>query len=173
MKLKEILTWHFTRYPLIQAEDIIKLIYQGVFGPGHLINNRESFRNVEERLRNEFACLTPLSVGMEETEPVDPGGSLVRVNLVPIANSQEHQVLLQKALKETIKTFTPTPALFLHRIELAREWCEKYLPSQKERLKLLQQNLNLPPAHSAIYLQTYRPAYRVVLSRLWVSSHHI
>ncbi|MEO0071365.1 MAG: hypothetical protein ABIK39_04705 [candidate division WOR-3 bacterium] len=189
MELKEILTWHFTRYPLLQAEDIIKLIYQGVFGPGHLVNKRESFREVEERLKNEFARLTPpsavscrpesgarfgrLLAGSEETEPVDPDGLLVRVNLAPIANSQTHQVLLQKALKETIKTFTPNPSLFLPRIELAQEWCERYLPSQKERLKLLEENLNFPPSHSEIYLQTYRPAYRVVLFRLWVSPHRI
>lgn len=166
MELQEILNWHLARYPLLQAEDIIKLIYQTVFGPGHLfINSNE--KEIEEGLRREFECCDKLSAGRDETEPVDPEGLLVRVNLTPIADSEAKQVLLLQALKETIKTFTPVPYLFLPRVEMAQEWCEKYLPPQGERLKLLKQKLNPPPRHSEIYLQAYRPTYRIVLSRFW------
>ncbi len=170
MELSEILDWHFSHYPLLQAEDIIKLIYQGVFGPGHL---HPTTAELTQALLREIEQCAKYNKNSAETEPLDPNGLLIRVNLAPIADFKEKRQLLIKALIGTIHTFTPKPELFLPRIKTAQEWAQEHLPNQAERIELYKTNLKSPPHHSQIYIQTYRPAYRVILSRFWLSSPRI
>ena len=40
--IRDILAEHFERYPLMVPQDAVKLIYQRVFGPGHLIRDPEA-----------------------------------------------------------------------------------------------------------------------------------
>ncbi|MEO0025651.1 MAG: hypothetical protein ABIK54_02670 [candidate division WOR-3 bacterium] len=162
MELPAILDWHFSRYPLWKAEDIYKLIYQGVFGPGHLAVEREG---VEQGLRVELSrvrgCFTD-----EPVEPVDPDGLLVRVNLAPVAGSPEKQQALIAALMTTIREFVPAPERLLPRLEQAREWCAVHLPAERSRLERLIQEKPEPPVHSGLYRRVYQPAYRLILARL-------
>jgi len=39
MELSEILNWHYRCYPLLQAEDIYKLIFQGVLAQDIWVRN--------------------------------------------------------------------------------------------------------------------------------------
>ncbi len=162
MELPVILDWHFSRYPLWKAEDIYKLIYQGVFGPGHLAVEREE---LEQGLRAELSrvrgCFTD-----EPVEPVDPEGLLVRVNLAPVAGSPEKQQALIAALMTTIREFVPRPDQLLPRLRQAREWCARHLPAEMPRLEELIQKKPEPPVHSELYRRVYRPAYRLILARL-------
>lgn len=41
--LKAVLKAHGARYPKLQIQDAVKLIYQNEFGGGHLIRDRERF----------------------------------------------------------------------------------------------------------------------------------
>ncbi len=163
MTLSEILNWHLSHYPLLQAADIYKLLYQGVYGPGHLLTIEGE---IEDKLQQEIKT-TRFRSQVPEIEPLDPEGLLIRVNLTAIADSQEKQRLLLQALLETCKNFSPIPVLLPSRIEAALNWCQKYLPTQVDHLKLLAQALPSPPSHSDIYLKKYHPAYRVVCYRLW------
>ncbi|MEO0068082.1 MAG: hypothetical protein ABIK23_02990 [candidate division WOR-3 bacterium] len=163
MTLNEILNWHLSHYPLLQAEDIYKLLYQSVYGPGHLLTLPGE---IKERLEQEIARVR-FNSRVPETEPLDPEGLLIRVNLAPIAHSQEKQRLLLEALIQTCRTFLPKPELLPARIGIALNWCQEHMPIQVERLNPLLQNQPSPPQHSEVYLKNYCPAYRVILSRLW------
>ena len=44
-ELKVILITHANRYPLMQPQDAVKLIYQNEFGGGHLIRDEEACLN--------------------------------------------------------------------------------------------------------------------------------
>jgi hypothetical protein len=163
MTLQKILDWHLHHYPLLQADDIYKLVYQGVFGPAHLITDHQA---VATKIQEEITSVKLFSAPAE-VEPVDPEGLLIRVNLAYLTNSWQRQKLLSLALLETCRTFPPKPELFPLRIKAAIEWCRYHLPNQLRRLKTLSDSLPVQTHHSEIYLRNYHPAYRVILSRLW------
>lgn len=162
MEFGAILDWHFRRYPLWRAEDIYKLIYQGVFGPSHLEADPEG---LAIRLKEELAGLGKRCLAIEETEPVDPDGVLVRVNLMAVADSAPRQKSLLEALVVTINEFVPEPEKLESRLGWAQRWCEKNLPLEVIRLKKLTGERPSPPVHSEVYQRVYRPAYRVIFSR--------
>ena len=70
---------HLRWYPCMEPRDVYKLLYQGVLGPEHNIENETAFR---ERLQAEFASLEARQ-GEPLYEPVRPDGSLLRINLRP------------------------------------------------------------------------------------------
>ncbi len=172
MTIKEILNWHLKHYPLLKAEDVYKLIYQSVFGPGHLLNQKKNeplyphLEKMRQTLATELTLVRP-SPQIPETEPIDPGATIIRVNLAPIKGQTKKEKILFRALVKTCTTFQPNPKLLNRRLQLAQQWCQDHLPDQAQRLLLLRQQKKLLPRHSAIYRKTYRPAYRVILASLW------
>ena len=68
---------HLRWYPCMEPRDVYKLLYQGVLGPEHNIEDKTAFR---ERLLAGFASLEARQ-GERLYEPVRPDGSLVRINL--------------------------------------------------------------------------------------------
>ncbi|MCX7731557.1 MAG: hypothetical protein N2248_00095 [candidate division WOR-3 bacterium] len=162
MELASILDWHLLHYPLLRAEDIYKLIYQGVFGPGHPGADREG---VAEGVRAELARLRRC-FPVEPFEPVDPEGLLVRLNLRAVAGSRVKEQMLVEAVLTTIREFVPGPDRLLPRLEQARAWCEEHLPAEADRLSRLIEEMPEPPVHSGLYRRVYQPAYRLILARL-------
>ncbi len=97
--LSAILAWHRGRYPLFEAQDIYKLVHQGVFGPGHAVASTEQARNdLERELRTlatevrrqhcQTGAVEAKSEGRRQNghavgliEEIDPMGRSVRVNL--------------------------------------------------------------------------------------------
>ena len=77
-ELKAILITHANRYPLMQPQDAVKLIYHNEFGGGHLIRDEEACLNY---LRREYADLEkdPSAQLYEEI-----GNGIVRVNLAAV-----------------------------------------------------------------------------------------
>ena len=46
---------HFLRYPQMEAVDVLKLIYQSIFGGGHMITDAEKSRmRIEQEFDAEF-----------------------------------------------------------------------------------------------------------------------
>ena len=75
--LKDILLSAYFNYPLIQMEDMIKLIYQNEFGGGHLITNPTNSLNY---LCKEYDSITtPLTERFESI-----GNGLYRLYLEDI-----------------------------------------------------------------------------------------
>lgn len=163
MHLFNLLNWHLVRYPLLQAEDIYKLIYQGVFGPGHILGDLDQ----EKKNFNRELLLAQESGPSAEWEPIDPNELLIRVNLAPIARLGTKTEPLFKAVIDTARTFIPRPQHLSLRLHAALKWCQVNLPMEVEKLKIIAAHPQHPPRHSTVYLEHYRPAYRVVLYQLW------
>jgi hypothetical protein len=173
MTLTGILDWHRRTYPLLEAADVYKLLHQGVFGPGHIIENPESARNyLEDEFRIQKSATGIQNWGLtEETEPIDPDGMLVRVNLGPIAREAGVVDRLVTALVESANTVKGDPEKMKRRLGAAVRWCETSLPREAQALAELAAAAGADGFqarhHSAAYLDAYQPAYRVVLSSLW------
>lgn len=164
MHLFNIFNWHLAWYPLLKAEDIYKLIYQSVFGPGHILGDLD-----RERINfNRELLLAQDSEPGAEWEPIDPNELLIRVNLAAIARFGTKTERLFKAVIDTARTFIPRPQYLPLRLNAALKWCQVNLPGEVEKLKIIAAYPQHPPRHSTVYLENYRPAYRVVLSQLWL-----
>ena len=164
--LEQVLRRHARKYPMMQPTDAVKLIYQNVFGGGHLIKDRE-------------ACLRALQWEYENTpqEQHAPllesiGNGLVRVMLnavdannysirqlgeVFIRSSEEHKGNLNGFLikLEILRKVTASGAFGFTPEEL-----ETYLDKYK--------SVGYPiVSHSEQYRQAYNPAYRIVLASIF------
>ena len=180
--LPAVLAWHCQRYPLLRAQDIYKLVHQGVFGPGHMV---ASAARATRMLRDEMAALEVLSSKFKgrsrtesEFEPLDPRNQLVRVNLRPLAATQckvqgekrktQDTGWLVEALVESGRRVKGDPEQMKRRLAAAVRWCRKNLPKQAvelERMAARAAESGYPALHhSPAYSRAYRPAYRVILS---------
>ncbi len=76
---KTLFQLHYKKYPKAQPRDFYKLIYQGVFGVGHIISDKARSYLTEEAHRVDLSSYPNRSL----VEPVSPDGSMVRVYLRP------------------------------------------------------------------------------------------
>jgi hypothetical protein len=167
---------------LLRAQDIYKLIQQGVFGPGHIIASAAGARlalATECRLQNAD-CRRQNGAGEDAIEPIDPENRLVRVNLRPMLRMRDEggkrknrmgradAAWLTNALMESARRVKGDPAQMKRRLGAAVRWCRKNLPRQAAELDRIaaQAEESGYPAfhHSPAYSRAYRPAYRVVLT---------
>ena len=167
---------------MLQAQDIYKLVYQGVFGPGHIISSAAAARRA---LTGEIAALevkgqkskVRRQEAVEELiEPIDPGGELVRVNLRPLVAAKCRMQIaeckmqnaggLAEALVESARRVKGDPEQMRRRLSAAVRWCRKNLPSQVtelERITAEAREAGFPAFHhSPAYARAYQPAYRVI-----------
>lgn len=169
--LAAVLDWHMRRYPLLQAQDIYKLVYQGVFGPGHIIASADFARRA---LEDELAALevqSPMSKvrsqNESEFEPIDPSGVLLRVNLRPLAGQAGAVEWLATALIESARRVKGNREQMGRRLSAAVRRCRKNLPRQAtelERIAVEALEAGCPAFHhSPAYRRAYQPAYRVIL----------
>ena len=170
-ELDRILREHAKRYPKMQPADTVKLIYQNVFGGGHLIKDEEACLSY---LRREHA-----SVGKDPDMPrqEDIGNGIVRVNLAAVKGAELEQ--LGKAFIRSASEHNGSMTEFLDKLAVLKiltargifcfgaEELDAYL-AEYERAGY--------PAvsHSQEYRDAYRPAYRIILSKndIWNGSRN-
>jgi len=148
--------------PKTMASDIYKMVHQSIFGPGHIIQNKDSARNY---LLTEMASLGSTQVGEKLYEEL--GNEMVRVNLRPFRDSKGSTENMLNAMIETANTNSGIPKAMTDSIA---EICNALIKQDKkelaDELKSLaeKQAANDYPAirHSEIYRNTYLPAYRVI-----------
>ena len=141
------------RYPDSQAEDIVKCVFQGLLGVGHLLTSPE---RAETYIARETAGLTP---DPEEPliEPVSPAWS--RLNL--------RRAMAEKLLPSRIAKLmmsAAAPAGFTR--EDVRQICTEYakqigLSDMEAALARIGDEQWLP-SHSDAYRRRYHPAYRLI-----------
>lgn len=160
--LREILTCHARRYPLMEPTDAVKLIYQNEFGGGHLVRDEESCLAY---LRREYASVT-----QSDTAPLTEniGNGLVRVFLngldahgyTPdrlgvdfIRSSEMHRGCLNSFLTklDLLRQLT-VEGLFAFSTEALDAYLASYKASGYPMV-----------SHSERYRSAYAPAYRIVL----------
>ena len=163
--MNDVLIRHFTKYPLMQPQDAVKLLYQSEFGGGHMIADpQQSFRRLKEehnRIQKDFSL--PL------TENI--GGGMVRINLHAVDPQkfpleQINDIFVRSAAQKTgtMQNFTRKMDL-LTRLAAARQIllpCGELL----SYLEKYRQEGCPAVSHSAIYKKAYDPAYRVVCQNL-------
>jgi len=158
-EMKTLLRAHAVRYPLMEATDGVKLLYQSVFGPGHMIPDEAACRAYLEMER--------ASVISAEMPPEDIGGGLVRLHLSTanaLGLSSRDVVGMFARSAERCKGEKDTFLLALSLLEemtaagempFRAEELETYLSSYRA--------LGYPAvSHSETFRKAYNPHYRVI-----------
>lgn len=161
-RVEALIKEHFSRRPLMRATDAYKLLYQGVFGVGHIMSD-----SAWERLEEEAGRIEINDHPWEPLiEDVSADGSMVRVNLRPYLRKGLLLDNLFEAMKESAK-WEGAPEDFLLAWTVFQELAETGAVQidQKETEELdveLKEKGGRPHHHSEAYREAYYPAYRVV-----------
>lgn len=158
--LQIILEEQFSRYKKIQVQDVYKLLYQGVFGTGHAINE-----NARESFYEEFKKATPKKgTAMEKISPVF---EIYRINIEPYKFFNGEKEALFELFYESSKIKTGGMKVF----EILWESFKKinketrYFPSKKVEdfeKKYLSRGQLPVMHHSKKYRKANKPSYIVV-----------
>ncbi len=158
-ELADVLRIHALRYPLMQPQDGVKLIYQNEFGGGHLIADPD---RAIAYLHREYAQIEKNSEFVAE-ESI--GNGIYRIHLQSL--NREDVEELGQAFLASAKTHTGSMEVFLEKLEILRrltgenafcfslEELDEYLTEYKKA--------GYPMvSHSEAYRNAYHPAYRIV-----------
>lgn len=159
----QLLGHHLKRYPLMQLDDIYKLLHQAALGSAHSIDDPVAVRR---RLEREAAALGP---GPEEpiADVISPDGKLARVHLRPYLDAGHDLGALADAFVQTAKIYPGS------RDKLAK-FCGCLgdlaaaggIPFSGDRVvehfAAIARSGYPVLRHSQAYRDAYRPAYRVV-----------
>ena len=159
--MKEILLAHLERYPLMQPQDVVKLLFQSEFGPGHMIKDKNMCL---ERLKEEY---NSISTNPEMPLAEDIGNGFIRINLAALDTESLSLELLSEMFIDSANVKSGTKESFLEKLDLLKELYSD-LPftfTYCELLSYLDEYIaaGCPVvSHSETYRNAYNPAYRVV-----------
>ncbi len=166
-RFREFLLKHFETRPRMQVQDVYKLLYQGVFGVGHIMGEDAYGRLLEEagRIDLQDHPWEPL------VEPASLDGETVRVNLRPFLRWGGSLEQLYEAMKESSEA-EGDPGEFMSLWGLFKELVEEeQLGLDRDTIRRYDEELKVggpvPRHHSAEYREAYYPAYRVVRRRIF------
>lgn len=157
--LVEILLLQKEKYPLMEIQDAVKLIYQNEFGPGHLIDDEsECFCRLVDEAKEIEGC-------RKEEDYI--GNDLCRLYL---SDAKEKKLSLESFFKMflfTANSHVGNVDSFKHKLEILKQSVEEQLLKfdEKETLRFLQEyeSYGMPAVHhSQIFGKAYKPAYRVI-----------
>ncbi len=163
--LSEIISFHLEKYPGTQAEDLVKLVYQGCVGPGHIGSTRDMFMNYLAYETGNMEKGQQANIDLFEPLP----GEFTRLNLGPYLAKDADIGLIADGLVRSLE-FTPDTTLFMKTLnDLTEEKSiDKLIPLQ-DRLKEIVAAIvieNIPVYHhSETYSEMYDPHYRVIHKR--------
>ena len=164
--LSRILTGHLARYPLMQVQDVYKLLHQAALGSGHAVHNAGSARKMLERE------LAEMGDGPEEPLPdlITPDGALARIHLRPYLRAGKDLQVLLTAFIRTANEWRGSQEILhaygkaaAHQAEL-ENWPISGVEITGFFVKMGE---SCYPAvhHSVTFSLQYHPAYRVVNSK--------
>lgn len=156
----EIILKHLEKYPLMQLQDIAKLLYQSEFGGGHMIADPQmSLRRLQEEYRNlgSIECQTVVEA---------IGDGMCRMYLSCLTHGMLPETL-NEIFVQSANHRTGTIAGLEKKIaECLRAYKEGLIPFREQEAKAFFENWKEAgyPAtsHSGIYRENYQPAYRVI-----------
>lgn len=182
-ELEEILISHYKKYPCMQIQDAVKLIYQNEFAGGHLISNEaESLARLREEIvtggqtqchgdHGQGTCPLAQSVRPSCGEPLfeEIGNGLCRLNLRGLADRTVSLETVNRFFIYTSETIKGTIRVFEKKLGILLDCCDKgtltFKRDEAEEYVSAYKKQGYPPvSHSAIYREMYHPAYRIVLS---------
>ena len=157
--LRKILLMHAEKYPLAEPTDLLKLVYQAAFGPGHLISDRAlATAYIDQEMQTAKAEAVLL-------EPI--GGGYARLYLGAARESRlsPEEIASRFFLAAEQKG---SPALFDEMIAELMQLCSEgqfAFSSAALRSAIDAWETDGRPLfrHSETYRNAYAPAYRLVL----------
>jgi len=169
--LEQVLQLHLSRYPMMQPDDLYKLLHQAAMGSEHAIASREAARHWMNRELEDLRIEGDETVEEPLIEPLSPDGRLVRVNLRPYLRSGADPELLLDAFVRTGEEYSGDPLTLEsyceQAVELARQGSLPFSPAELEAHFATLKRKGYPAVHhSKSYADAYRPGYRVVLRDL-------
>ena len=153
--IKDILLFHYKKYPQMQTIDFLKLIYQNSFGPNHL--------KVDVDKMKEYLLEEMKKTNKEEEIIEDIGNGYVRIYFTSHTDLEKLFSSFIKSMKEPDEL---DYRLFYKKIEIFQLLIKKkqIKLERKASNKIIQDFLfNLAPVHhSTIYNDIYKPHYRII-----------
>jgi hypothetical protein len=166
-KVISLIKEHIKVYPCIEATDIYKLLYQGVFGVKHIISEKAWDRLIEEadRINLEEYFDEPL------TEQVSINNDFIRINLRPYLRKGLPLRALYNAMTKTAKEKRDTKK-FISYWKTFKKFAEsEKLAFNSNEIAEIENSLLIdgpvPRHHSKTYRDNYYPAYRVIKKELF------
>ena len=160
---QDALMTHFDRYPLMQPQDAVKLLYQQEFGPEHLIREPDKALVL---LRREMEGLEP-DAGEPLYESI--GRALCRLNLRPCLARGIPPEDIARLFVETAQAVTGDRKRFqksLRDLQALTENGDAPFDALALDLFLARYPDACPPVHhSDAYRAAYHPAYRLILQK--------
>jgi len=159
----QLLGHHLQRYPLMQLDDIYKLLQQAALGAGHALEAIDSLRkNFDEEIAT-------MGSGPEEpvADAISPDGRLARIHMRAYLEAGHPADALFDAFLQTAREYPPAP-------DKLRKFCDCVadlaaaggIPFEQgetaQHFADIAQNNYPIVRHSAAFRKAYRPAYRVV-----------
>lgn len=153
-EILEILVKHHDKYPLMQFEDVYKLIYQFCYGPKHMAMSKTK---IYEMLVEESKLSTS-----KEPSFIYIGNNYYRVSLI---NNKEYILKLSEAFYNSIANTGIDLNINVVLSKYKKEICKVFNfdeASVEEKIQLLEKQKYPPISHSKVYSEVYKPHYRVV-----------
>ena len=159
-KLKQTVLEHIKKYPEIELQDILKMLFQNEFGPKHLAENEiECFKSLSTEIN---------SIDYNENEELfeDIGCDALRLNLkaIPVGTDLNY---INKIIVNSASKFCGTNEKLVVKFGLLVVMAENQeIPFDIERVRdetnAFAKNGFKPISHSEVYKQNYSPSYRVI-----------
>ncbi len=185
-RLEDILISHYKKYPRMQIQDMVKLIYQNEFAGGHMVTDKaESL----ERLRGELTSVLNTSDSFEavgfSTDAMcgatrimtdselgsglfeDIGNGLCRIHLRGLRNCSVNLETINSFFVYTANSNKGSMDGFEVKLAALRDLCERgifpYTVGELDDYLSTYKSNGCPPvSHNEYYREAYSPAYRVV-----------
>lgn len=166
--LEELIKWHQKLRPNFEIVDVYKMLYQSVFGVGHILHEK-----ARQHLKNELSSLNISEFPDEPLiENISTDGSMIRVNLSPFKRQGLSPDKLFYAMLTSAKNSSGTKEAFLklwnefkHLVETGKLEFDKTRLEDFDR-KIREENFPIYH-HSEKYRKSYKPAYRVLKRKVF------
>ncbi len=158
-ELRQILRANGEKYPQMEPQDAVKLVYQNEFGGGHLISDPDaSYSRLSEEASKSSGAPS------EEFEPI--GNGIVRVNLggdYPLDLLNRDFIRSAAAVSGDLSSFEEK---LTDLRAVTEEGCFAFSLEALDRYLEAYRNAGYPMvSHSDPYRTAYQPSYRIVLRR--------
>jgi hypothetical protein len=168
----QLIEYHQQSRPKLQVQDVYKLLYQANFGVEHFLTDTAGVRTY---LLDELATMDTTSQREPLIERISPTDEIVRINLRPFKQLQlDPEKLVQAMFLSASETKPDTEGLYHDWNEFAALVRFGFLNFPMKDVEEWDSRVsagNLRPAHhSEVYIDTYKPAYRVVKRAVFESA---
>ena len=159
---------HLKSYPAAHAEDVYKFIFQSVFGPAHLIRDKEKFYKLLLQEWNDTSKVDRMEPMIEKLGEFT---SLARLNIRPFRKGggsvDEICEICINSVNSAANDLDKFESETQRAINLLHETGSEDLSTDLNNFFEKMRTQNFPAVHhSDLFRNKYRPSYRVIDEKL-------